>query len=62
MSDRTDAEQRIHDLIDEILRQKRSGRTWGKITLDVTFQDGRPLIGRVVDETTFKFDGQRATD
>lgn len=46
---------RIHGLIDEILRQKRSGRTWGKITLEVQFQDGVPIIGRVNDETTFRF-------
>ena len=51
-----DDRQKIHALVDSVLNQKSSGRTWGVITLEITFQDGQPTLGRLTDETTFKFD------
>lgn len=55
-----DARQKIHALIDAIFVQKSSGRTWGKITVEVTFVDGRPALAKVNDETSFKFDKSAA--
>lgn len=51
-----DARALIHGMIEAIFQQKASGRTWGKITLEVTFQGGRPFMGKVTDETSMKFE------
>ena len=45
----------LHAHLDLLLQQKSQAHSWGKVAVEITLQDGKPVAAKLQDETTLKF-------